>query len=287
FAPDDEMIETLAPDRSDQPFSEAILPRRSRCDGLVPYAHGTQTAGDDGAVDAIPIANNVVRGLGPRERLGGLAGDPFGGRIGRHVDPDEVSPVQPDDDEGIEQVEAKCRDNEQVNGGDVRRVVAQKGAPSLTWRSLPLDHVFGHRRLGDLKAELKQFAVDAWCAPQWVLDTHLPDQCAQLRVNLRPPAKRARLPTPVPTKAGPMPTDERLGTDDRDDLQDRRKPSIQLDKEQAIAVRKRTHRSTIRRNTTTWCRSAAFSASSRLFDLNGEIKTLRTKHSSAIIVRRR
>src|SRR5262249_39468309 len=33
-------------------------------------------------------------------------------------------------------------------------------------------------------------------------------------------------------------TDERLWTDDRDDLQDRRKPSIQLDKEQAIAVRK-------------------------------------------------
>src|SRR5262249_12441786 len=101
FAPDDEMIETLAPDRSDQPFSEAILPRRGRCDGLVPYAHGTQTAGDDGAVDAIPIANNVVRGLVPRESLGELARDPFGGRIGRHVDPDEGSSVQPDDDEGM------------------------------------------------------------------------------------------------------------------------------------------------------------------------------------------
>jgi hypothetical protein len=35
-----------------------------------------------------------------------------------------------------------------------------------------------------------------------------------------------------------MPTDEGLGTDDRDDLQDRRTPSIQLDKKQAIAVRK-------------------------------------------------
>src|SRR5262249_43443117 len=34
-------------------------------------------------------------------------------------------------------------------------------------------------------------------------------------------------------------------------------------------------------------RSAAFSASSRLFDLNGKAKTLRIKHSSAIIVRRR
>jgi hypothetical protein len=35
-----------------------------------------------------------------------------------------------------------------------------------------------------------------------------------------------------------MPTDERLWTDNRDDLQDRWKPSIQLDKEHAIAVRK-------------------------------------------------
>src|SRR5262245_19679679 len=34
-----------------------------------------------------------------------------------------------------------------------------------------------------------------------------------------------------------MPTDERLWTDDRDHLQDRREPSIQLDEEQAIIVR--------------------------------------------------
>ena len=34
-----------------------------------------------------------------------------------------------------------------------------------------------------------------------------------------------------------MPTDERFGTDDRNGLQDQRKPSIQLDKEPAIAVR--------------------------------------------------
>src|SRR5262245_17225466 len=35
-----------------------------------------------------------------------------------------------------------------------------------------------------------------------------------------------------------MQTHERLGMDGRDDLEDRRKPSIQLDKEHAIAVRK-------------------------------------------------
>jgi hypothetical protein len=42
---------------------------------------------------------------------------------------------------------------------------------------------------------------------------------------------------PIPTKAGSMPTDQGLGTDDRDGLQDRGKPSIHLDEEQAIAVR--------------------------------------------------
>jgi hypothetical protein len=47
----------------------------------------------------------------------------------------------------------------------------------------------------------------------------------------------------------------------------------------------RTRLCTMQRNTTSWRRSAAFSASSRLFDLNGEAKMARAKHSSAIIVR--
>ena len=81
-----------------------------------------------------------------------------------------------------------------------------------------------------------------------------------------------------------MPTHERLGTDDREDLQDRRKPSIQLDKEPAIVVRKPGPARTLRRKTINCCRSTAFSASSRLFDLNGEAKMARTKQSSASIV---
>ena|SRR5947208_3249352 len=40
---------------------------------------------------------------------------------------------------------------------------------------------------------------------------------------------------------------------------------------------------TLRRNTLSWYRSAAFSASSRRFDLNGETNTVRNKHNRAII----
>jgi hypothetical protein len=47
------------------------------------------------------------------------------------VDPDEASAVEPDDDEGIKQVETDSWNNEQVHGGNVRRVVTQEGPPSL------------------------------------------------------------------------------------------------------------------------------------------------------------
>ena len=51
------------------------------------------------------------------------------------------------------------------------------------------------------------------------------------------PSWWARFPTPVAAKAGTMPAHEGLGSDDHENIQDRWEPSIQLDKEPAIAVR--------------------------------------------------
>jgi hypothetical protein len=81
------------------------------------------------------------------------------------VDPDLFSAVEPDDDEGIEQVETDRWNNEQVHGGNVRRVVTQEGPPSLAGRPPPFGHVLGDARLRDLKPELEQFAVNARRAP--------------------------------------------------------------------------------------------------------------------------
>src|SRR5260370_41529102 len=99
-------------------------------------------------------------------------------------------------------------------------MIRQKGAPPLTWRPASLDHVFGDTRLRDLKPELEQFAVDARRAPKWILHAHPPDQRAQLHVDLRSPSLWARLPTPAAAKAGLVPTHERLGPDDCENLQD-------------------------------------------------------------------
>src|SRR6266436_3136000 len=223
------MVDALAPDRSNQPFGEAVLPRRTWSDGLVTDAHGAQSVRDGSAIDAIPITDQVARRLSPRECFGDLACDPVRGRMGCDVDPDKVSADQPNDDEGIEQVEANGRNNEQVHGGDVRCVVTQEGAPALGRRSVSLDHVLRDAGLSDLKAELEQLAMDARRSPQRIFRAHPPDQRAQICVDLRSTSKGAGFPTPVPAEAGAVPANEGLGPDDRDGLQHRWKPPIQLD----------------------------------------------------------
>src|SRR5882762_9365243 len=220
LAQDNDVVHALTPDRSDQPFGKAILPRRGWRGRLVPNTHGAQSARDDAAIDLVVIADEVVWCLIPGKCLRDLACNPFRRRICCDVDPDEVSAVEPDDDEGIEQVETDGWNNEQVHDGNVRRVVTQQGPPSLAGRRLSLDHVLGDARLRDLKPELEQFAVNAWRTPKRILHAHPPDQSAQLRVDLRSPSQWARLPTSVAAKAGPMPTHERLGPDDGENLQD-------------------------------------------------------------------
>src|SRR6266566_6533267 len=160
----EDMIQALTPDRSDQSFGKAVLPGRGWRGRLVPDAHGAQSACNDAAIDAIPIADEVTWRFIPRKCLRYLTCNPFCRRICCDIDPDQVSAVEPDDDEGIEQVETDSWNNEQVHGGNVRRVVAQEGSPSLAGRPPPFDHVLGDARLRDLKPELEQFAVDAWRA---------------------------------------------------------------------------------------------------------------------------
>jgi hypothetical protein len=91
FAQDNQMVGALASDRSNQPFGEAVLPRRAWGDGLVTDAHGTQSVRDGSAIDAIPIADHVARRLRPRECFGDLARDPVRGRMGCDVDPAKVT----------------------------------------------------------------------------------------------------------------------------------------------------------------------------------------------------
>ena len=78
--------------------------------------------------------------------------------------------------------------------------------------------------------------MDARRAPKQILRAHPPDQRAQFNLDTRPPSSPPRLPTPIAAKAGPVPTHQRLRLDNRDDLQDRRKPSIHLEEKPAVVI---------------------------------------------------
>src|SRR5262249_30865024 len=135
------------------------------------------------------------------------------------------------DDQGIEQAETNGRHDEQIHGGDLRRVITQESPPSLAWRPTSFDHVLGNARLRHLKSELKQLTMNARRSPKRVFHAHLPDQGAQLRADLRPPSPRAGSPTPIAAKAGSMPTNNGLRLNDSEHSSDRRKPMVKLDQE--------------------------------------------------------
>src|SRR5258706_2150541 len=139
----DDMVQAFAADRPDQPFGKSILPRRGWCSGLVPDAHGTQSSRDDNAVDSIPISDHIARSHVPGKRLGYLTCNPLRRRVGCDVNPDEISAIKPYNHEAVEHSEADGLDDEQIHGGNVRRVVTQKGPPPLAWRPASLDHVLG------------------------------------------------------------------------------------------------------------------------------------------------
>src|SRR3981081_3579920 len=95
LAQNDDVIQTLTPDRSDQPFGKTILPRGGWCSGLVPDAHGTQSARDDNAIDSIPISNHIARSHVPRKSLGDLTCNPLRRPGACAVTPKDISARTP------------------------------------------------------------------------------------------------------------------------------------------------------------------------------------------------
>jgi len=93
------------------------------------------------------------RGLIPRECLRDLARNPFCGRMGCDVDQDKVSADQPNDDDGIEQVEANVgttnRSMAAMSGAWLRRKVRHPsdGGPHRLTMYFCMDRPCGASRM--------------------------------------------------------------------------------------------------------------------------------------------
>ena len=210
LAEDNDLIQALAAQRTDQAFRYSILPWRSRCNRPVADTHCLNPRGKDTPISSIIVAYQIRRRRRPRKRLGDLSGQPLGRGMPRNLKPQQPSPAVSEHQEGKQAIEGHRRDNAHIDCCNRLGVVAQKGLPALRWRFSASRHVLRNRRLGHLKTQHQQFAMDAWRAPQRVLPAHPPDQIAQVTINPRPPCPIPRFPAPISLEATAVPTKDGL-----------------------------------------------------------------------------
>ena len=90
-------------------------------------------------------------------------------------------------------------------------MIAEKCLPSLRRRSPLPGHIFGNRRLPNIDAELEEFAVDPWGAPEWVGNADFANQLADVLRRPRPAAMRSRSPSPIQTETCAVPMNNGFG----------------------------------------------------------------------------
>src|SRR5262249_36856588 len=166
------------------------------------------------SIGAIIVAHQIGRCHPPRKCLHELLRQPLRGRVPGHREPEQLSSIVPQHEKRKQALERQGWNHAEIDRRDGGRMVALECPPSLRWRPLTPDHVFGDRRLGDLKPKLEQFTMDARGAPQWVLLAHLLDEFAQLTANSGPSCPTARFPAPIGPKPCAMPTQDRVRLND-------------------------------------------------------------------------
>ncbi len=102
----------------------------------------------------------------PRESLGDLSRQPLGRWMPRHLEPQQVSPVVPENQEGKKKFKIHRWHNAHVDGGNCLIVIAEKCLSGLRWRIPTPYHVFRDRRLSDCEPEHQQLTVNPGRTPQ-------------------------------------------------------------------------------------------------------------------------
>jgi hypothetical protein len=167
------------------------------------------------AIDRIPIAEQMAWFLTSRCGLDNLPPHPGCGRVGRHIDVHQLTPVMGDEHQHVQCLERRRRDGQQIGGPEMVNMIAQERAPALRgsapWSSPAIPP---NRSIADNDAQLEQLASDALSAPQPVLAGHGRDQVPHLGADMKTAAASAGLPAPEQAPALAMPAHDRLWCDE-------------------------------------------------------------------------
>jgi len=105
FVEHDQVIESFATDRSNEPLDVGVLPRRAWRRRMIADPHCPNAAGVGWTEGPIAVTNQVMRCFVPGKGISHLTGDPRGGRIVRHADAHQPPAGVTQDHQAVEQLD--------------------------------------------------------------------------------------------------------------------------------------------------------------------------------------
>ena len=129
FMQDNHVVQAFAVDTSDQPFDIGVLPRTPRGDHDLFDPHVPHPQPKSGAVDAVPIAQEIPRGFVPREGIDDLLGGPRCCGMLSDVEMYEMSSLMGQDKQDEQYFVGYRRHDKEIQGHQILHVVLQEGFP--------------------------------------------------------------------------------------------------------------------------------------------------------------
>src|SRR2546427_2092214 len=159
------MIQTLAPDRTDEALGARILPGAVRRREDFGDPHALHSVPKLLAVDLVTVAQEIGR---RGESVHDLLGGPVGGGVLGHVEVDDAPAMVGEHDEDEEDAEPRGGHGEEIDRDQVPDVIGQKRPPGLRGRGAPLREQPRDGALGHIDAELQKLTMDSRGAPERV-----------------------------------------------------------------------------------------------------------------------
>jgi hypothetical protein len=212
FAENQNVIQTLAPDRADEPLREGILPRavRGREDFLDPQAlHSVPKLF---AVDLVAVAQEIGGHGVVRKGIHDLLGGPVGGGMLGHVEVDDAPAVVSEHDKNKEDAQARGCHRKEIEGDQIADMVGEERPPGLRRQGAPLRYKPRDGALGDVEPQPAKFPVNSRGAPQWIGRSHPCDESLDLSIDgwAARDGPGGEL-GPVLAEAAPLPTQDGVG----------------------------------------------------------------------------
>jgi hypothetical protein len=206
----DDVVQAVPAKSADDPFDVSALPGRAWGREHLFDAHGLDLLDRVLTEDAVPVTEQIAGCAVPGEGLPELVRSPFGRGMSCDGKVEKATTLVHQHQEHVQNLKTDRRYREEVHRNQTLYMIFQEGSPGLRRWPPATDHVFTHAGFADINAQLEQFAMDPWSAPEWILSAHSADQIANLYRHGRTPGLApSNFPPPKQAKALPVPADHR------------------------------------------------------------------------------